>query len=115
MTIPLELSSLIERLNQELEQIERGATEGLRLVRSGLSRFPDNAILIQFFASLNNFAFFVENVKPRIQSIVVTISPDDATVEEVAEAGEYLASLLGVVLEAKVEVDQILIRLAGWQ
>lgn len=111
MTIPPEINALTKRLNQELEQIEQEATEAMRIVRVILDRFPDNAILIQFFASLNNFLFFVENARRRIQSIVVTISPDDATAEDIREGGEYLATLLGVVLEARVEVRKIFTRL----
>lgn len=46
MAIPSEITALIERLNQELDQISQEATEGLNIVRSGLFRFPDNALLI---------------------------------------------------------------------
>lgn len=49
MTIPANISILIERLNQKIDSIEQDATEGLRLVRPSLSLFPDNAILLQFF------------------------------------------------------------------
>ena len=115
MTIPTNISILIERLNQEIDSIEQDATEGLKLVRPGLSLFPDNAILLQFFVSLNNFVFFVENARRRIQTIVATISVDDVTAEEVTEGGEYLASLLGVVLEVKIEVRQIISRLSNLQ
>ena len=50
MPIPSEIKSLIERLNLELEEIEREATEGENLLRQLMSLFPKNASLIQFFA-----------------------------------------------------------------
>lgn len=50
MPISPEIESLIERLNLELETIEREATEGENLLRQLISLFPNNASLIQFFA-----------------------------------------------------------------
>ena len=50
MPIPPEIESLIERLNLELEEIEREATQGENLLRQLMSLFPKNASLIQFFA-----------------------------------------------------------------
>lgn len=43
MAIPSEIQALIDRLNQELNETEQEATEGLSLTRQNLSRFPDNA------------------------------------------------------------------------
>jgi hypothetical protein len=54
MTIPDEISSLIDRIDRELYQTEQSATQGLNLVRQILENFPDNAILIQFFAYLGS-------------------------------------------------------------
>ncbi len=51
MAIPAEITVLIERLNQELDQTSQSATEGLSIVRSRLLRKTCNAILIQLFAS----------------------------------------------------------------
>ena len=59
MPIPPEIQSLIDRLNLELETIEREANEGLSLVRPVLSSFPDNVRLIQFVALFNNGLLFV--------------------------------------------------------
>jgi hypothetical protein len=42
MPIPPAIQSLIERLNQELEEIEREATEGENLLRQLMSLFPNN-------------------------------------------------------------------------
>ncbi len=42
MSIPSEIAVIIERLNQELSQIEQEATEGLNTVRFRLEYFPEN-------------------------------------------------------------------------
>jgi hypothetical protein len=52
MPIPSEIQSLVDRLDQELGEIERKATEGLNLVRPILSNFPDNVRLIQSFEGI---------------------------------------------------------------
>lgn len=115
MAIPTELLSLIDRLNQELDQTKQQATEGLSLARAALSRFTDNAILIQLFASLNNVLLFVETYRRRIQATVELLSPADVTAEEIQEAGEDLATILGLVLEAKIVVSRASTRLENFQ
>ncbi|AFZ15439.1 hypothetical protein Cri9333_4660 [Crinalium epipsammum PCC 9333] len=57
MSITPAIRELSNRLNQELEQLEQILTEGLDLVRVPLSRFPENSILVQFFAYLSNVLF----------------------------------------------------------
>lgn len=59
MTIPSEIQDLINRLNQELDGIEIQAREGLNLLQPILALFPNNDILVGFFASLNNSLFLV--------------------------------------------------------
>ena len=49
MPLPLEIQSLIDRLNLELAITESEASEGLSLIRL-LSDFPGNVRLIQFVA-----------------------------------------------------------------
>ena len=61
MSIPLEISDLIDRLYRELGEIAGLATEGLSLVRQVMSAFPENAILTQYFAYFNT-AFFCRNI-----------------------------------------------------
>lgn len=112
MAIPVEIIALIDRLNQELAETEQETTEGLNLARASLSRFPDNVLLIQFFAYLNTILIFAENSKRRIQTLTQGISTNDVTTEEIQEAGEDLGTLLGQVLEAKIEVKLIITR---WQ
>ena len=111
MAIPPQIAALIERLNQELDQIEQEAIEGLNFVRRKLSSFPDNALLIQVFAYLNNFILFVETSRRRIEYSQVILATDIATNEQIQEIGENLATLLGSTLEAKVDVSRIITRL----
>ena len=66
MPILPEIQTVIDRLNRELNEIERESTEGLNLTRELLSRFPDNAILTQFFASFSSLLFFVETYRRRV-------------------------------------------------
>lgn len=115
MSIPQEIRAAVDRLNKELEETEREATEGLNLVRPILSSFPDNTILTQFFASLNNVLLFVEISKRRIQITVNRISRTEAIAEEIEEAGEDLGIELGRVLEAKMSVKRIIARLRELQ
>lgn len=74
MAIPSEITALIERLNQELDQTSQEATQGLNIVRSRLLRFPNNTLLIQFFASLSSIRLFLDNSRGRIQTIVEQLS-----------------------------------------
>ena len=111
MPIPFEIQSLIERLSLELETIEQEATEGLNLVRPILSSFPDNLILTQLFASLNNFLLFVEISRRRINITVNRISSSDITASEIIEAGEDLGAELGRILEVKISIRRIIARL----
>lgn len=112
MSITPEIQVLVDRLNQEINQTEQAATEGLNLVRPLLSRFPENDRLNQFFAYFSSVLFFVETSKiRRIQAIVERISGADVTEAEIQEAGEDLSTLLGRVLEAKIGVRRIITRL----
>ncbi|OCQ94390.1 restriction endonuclease subunit S [Oscillatoriales cyanobacterium USR001] len=111
MPIPSEIQSIINRLNQELDRTEENATEGLNLVRLPLSLFPDNLILVQFFAYLNNVIFFVGNYRRQIQGAIERLSVSDVNAAEIQETGEELATMLGVLLEAKIRVEQIITRL----
>lgn len=114
MPTPPEFLSLIDRLNQDLAQIEQGATQGLNLVRDRLSTFPNNTMLAQFFAFFSNILMFVENSRRRIQNIVVRLSTASVTAEEIQETGEDLATLLGQVLEVKISVSIVMTRLENF-
>lgn len=115
MAIPLKITALIERLSQELSQTEQEAIRGWNLVRHNLSLFPNNILLIQLFADPNNVLLFVNNSRSRIQTIIEKILAEEVTIdEEIQEAGEDLATVVGVTLEVKIEVEQIITRLENW-
>lgn len=111
MNIPPDITDLIEGLDRELERTEREVNEGINLVRLPLSRFPENTLLIQFFAYLNNVIFLVENYRQRIRATIELLSVVDIAQEEVNDAIEELATMLGVVLETKIRVENIVNRL----
>ena len=111
MSIPSEIEKIIERLNQELEIIERDATFGLNLIRNRLERFPDNQALIQLFATIGNYIVFVEISRRRIDYANIVLLAEVITDEQIQEIGQTLSELLGRVLEAKVIVSNIKNRL----
>jgi hypothetical protein len=116
MPIPSELNNLIERLNQELDIIEREATEGMNLARVSQERFPNNATLIQMFAFLSNAIFYVNTERGLIRAIVDNLLVQQvSTDEEIREAGEDLSNKLGRVLETKILVNSVKSRLENLQ
>ena len=106
MAIPVAITALVERLNQELNEIEQEAIQGLNQAKNKLSR-RDNTLLIQLFASLNNALLFVDTSRRQIQTTVDGISPTNVPMEVVQEAGE-VATLLGKVLEGKMSVSRVI-------
>ena len=114
MPIPQQIHVLIERLNQELNQIEQEATEGLNLTRNQLQRYPDRSALIQIFARFGNYLVFVEVSRRRIEYSQVILGSEVVTDEQIQEAGEMLSELLGRILEAKIVVSSIKTRLEDW-
>lgn len=107
MPIPPEIQSLIDRLNLELEIIEREATEGENLLRQLMSLFPNNALLIQFFAYWQTTRFFAVNARRRIDEAREQLEES----ENISELGADLATLLGEVIETKIRSRAILDRL----
>lgn len=107
MSIPSEIRSLIERLNQEIDEIEQEATGGLTILRQVMALFPENVILIQYFTYLNAIQLFTDISRRQIQTTIETISPDNVPVEVIQESGEDLGTLLGRIVEAKLRVSQI--------
>lgn len=108
MSIPSEIVLLVDGLNQEINQTEQEAREGLNLVKPLLFLFSGNVRVIQFYTFFNNALLFVEISKRRIQAVVERISAADVTAEEIQEAGEDLGMLLGWVMEAKIVGRQLL-------
>lgn len=68
MSITPEIQVLLDRLNQEINQTEQAATEGLNLVRPLLSRFPENDRLNLFLAYFSSVLFFVRLIITRLEN-----------------------------------------------
>jgi hypothetical protein len=113
--MPPEIRETINQLNQELKEIEQESLRGLNLIAPALNLFPNNSILIQFSAYLNNMLFMVENYHNRILIIVGKIALSDNDLEIVQDSGEELGELLGRVLEAKIGLEGIINRLETLQ
>jgi hypothetical protein len=107
MPIPPPIQNLIDRLNQELLEIEPKISNGLNILRQILPRFPNNVILIQYFAYLNTISLFVDTARQQIQTIIDTLTPNDVSIAIIIESGEDLEMLLGRALEAKMRVERI--------
>ena len=116
MPIPSEIQALVEQINNELDQIEQNTTEALTIARVILDRFPENNILIQMFAFLNNVIFLLETERKRVQTIVESISlSNDIDSAEIQMAGEDLSTKLGRLLETKLRVISLKNRLENLQ
>jgi hypothetical protein len=116
MPIPSEITQLVQRVNQELDQIEQDATEGLTLARVILDRIPNNFLVIQLLAFLNTSLFYVETIRRRLDERVEYLSRKDViTDEKLQEVGEDAAMELGRLLETKIRVRSIKNRLEKLQ
>ena len=113
MTLPSNINALIERLNHELENLERELSQSIELIRARINLFPENLILIQLFATFNNYILFAENTRRRINEIERYLGKEDLSDDELQEAGEDLSEQLGRVLEAKIIINNIKKRLEG--
>ena len=113
MTLPSNINGLIERLNHELRNLDRELFQSMELIRSRINLFPENLILIQLFATFNNYILFAENTRRRINEIERYLSKKNLSDDELQEAGEDLSEQLGRILEAKIIVNNIKERLEG--
>jgi hypothetical protein len=111
MSISPEIKNLINRLEQEFNEIESDVREGLNIIWPLFSSFPNNVLLTQFFASLSNHLLYVEISRSRIQIIVNRFASINVTPNEILETGEDLSMELGRAIEAKISVKQIVNRL----
>jgi len=75
------------------------------------SVFPENAILIQYFAYFNTSLFFIESSRKQIENIQRTMALSDVPDEVIQVSGEDLGDLLGRVLEVKIKVERLVSRL----
>jgi hypothetical protein len=90
MTIPPEISRLVEQLTSELDLIEQQANLGLALASQLLQRFPNNVRLIGLSANVGNVLFFVSSFRNRIDRIIGEISGANVSIRAIQEAGEEL-------------------------
>jgi len=102
-----ELTALIERLNQELNQIEQQATKCSSLLRKLLDRFSDNAILLEQYAFLNATLLFVDNSRRQVSAVERDTLSATFSPELIQEIGEELGTTLGQILEIKSRVGRI--------
>ena len=111
MSITPEIEALVDRLNEELREIEQEAIEGENLLRQLMSLFSNNASLIQFFAYFQTTRFFVVNARRRIRETIEKLSAQQIDPQVMTESGEDLAALLGEVIETKIKSRNLLNRL----
>jgi hypothetical protein len=111
MSITPEIQALVDRLNQELGEIEGDATEGENLLQQLMSLFYNNASLIQFFAYFQTTRFFIVNARRRIRETIGELSAQQVAPQVITASGEDLATLLGEVIETKIRSRNLLNRL----
>lgn len=113
MPIPPEINEIIQRLNQELNQIEQDATEALNLLQPRLNLFPNNPVVVGLFAAIQNRLYQVEVERRRIRDVIADIEGEDVSAQSIQSAGEDLGLILGKVVETKVRISSILNDLRG--
>jgi hypothetical protein len=106
MTIPPEISRLVEQLTDELDRIEQQANLGLALASQLLQRFPNNARLVGLSANVGNVLFFVSSFRNRIERIIGEISGANVSIRAMQEAGEELSEVWGRVQECKMMLSR---------
>ena len=112
MPLPSNFNTLVERINKELNNLDLELYQAIELIRERLILFPGNIISMQLFVTLNNYALFTENTKRRIQEILKYLAVNETLSDrDIQEAGEDLSEQLGRILEAKIIVNNIKIRL----
>jgi hypothetical protein len=106
MTIPPEISRLVEQLTAELDRIEQQANRGQALASQLLQRFPNNARLIGLSANVGNILFFVSSFRNRIDRIIGEISGNNISIQVMQEAGEEFSEMWGRVQECKMMLSR---------
>jgi hypothetical protein len=106
MTIPPEISRLVEQLTDELDRIEQQANLGLALASQLLQWFPNNARLIGLSANVGNGLFFVNSFRSRIKRIIGEISGNGVSIEAIQQAGQDLSEMWGRIFECKMTVSR---------
>jgi len=111
MSIPPQLSALINQVNQELNQLEEEATQALALIRPYMSALPGNPSLVQAFSTLNNAQFLVLVRRSQIERLVDRISPECIPEDIIQDTGEDLSTFLGEIFELREIINNIKRRL----
>ncbi|MGK7930895.1 MAG: restriction endonuclease subunit S [Microcystaceae cyanobacterium] len=106
MSIPFELQPLVTKIYNEIDEIAQETTKGLSVINSLLFYFPNNLRLIRYLSLFNNTILFIDITRRRIEANIERISAVDVTSEEIQEAGEDISTLLGRIIEAKIEIQQ---------
>ncbi|MEL7408683.1 MAG: restriction endonuclease subunit S, partial [Cyanobacteria bacterium J06558_2] len=87
MTLYSNINALIERLNHELENLESELSQSIELIRARINLFPENLILIQLFATFNNYILFAGNTRRKVNEIERYLNKKDLSDDELQEAG----------------------------
>jgi hypothetical protein len=112
MPLSSDFNTLVERINDELNNLDCELLQAIKLVRERIILFPDNIILIQLFAVLNNYTLFAENTRRRVQETLQYLAINEMISDrDIREAGEDLSEQLGKLLEAKIVASNIKTRL----
>ncbi|MEG3937741.1 hypothetical protein QT995_06210 [Microcoleus sp. S36b_A3] len=102
---------MVNELYQVLNDTERQATQGLFALRTAMSLFPENEILMQYFSSISNFQFCVAGTRLQAENIVSNILLAGVPDEDVQKAGDYLGALLHMAPEVKIMIEQVIEKL----
>lgn len=112
MSLPSNLMILIEQIESELTLLDSDLDQIIKLLRERMELFSDNIVLIQIFATLNNYRLFVQNTRIKLENTIQYFTKNKApSQEDIREIGEDLSEQLGRVLEAKIIVSNIRNRL----
>ena len=112
MTLPPNFDILVAQIEREINVLGTELSQAIQLVRARIALFPDNIILIQLFALLNNYTLFLENTQRRIRETIQYVTTDETlSIVDIQVAGEDLSEQLGRILEAKIVVSNIIKRL----
>ena len=111
MSIPSDIRPLVDELYQVLDDTDRQATQGLFALRRGMSLFPENEILMQYFSSISNFQFCVTGTRLQAENIVSNILLAGVPDADVQKAGDYLAALLHIAPEVKLMIQEVIEKL----
>lgn len=95
MFIPESIGFLLQRLALELDKTEQTANRVLNLRQSIISIVAENAIMIRYYAYLNNVLFLVNISREKIEIIRESFLSENVTDEQIQEAGEDLSLMLG--------------------